>query len=132
MRYFKIIKDEEEFYFKTQEDVSTLQNQYDTLKVVSLALVDKPGLLIGSLPSVHEVSTRSYVIATGENIPEFPRSDYDYWESGGCYCPSCGSSNINAGHLDADGRSASSHVECDDCRAEWCDVYTLNGYEDLN
>lgn len=44
-------------------------------------------------------------------------------------CPFCGFENIEAGPLEADGRTAWSNVICHDCGAEWQDVYRLVGVE---
>jgi transcription elongation factor Elf1 len=49
----------------------------------------------------------------------------DYLASGGTVCPECGSTNISAGPVDADGRIATSEVECLNCGHCWQDCYEL-------
>jgi formate dehydrogenase maturation protein FdhE len=45
------------------------------------------------------------------------------------FCPECGSEEINAGHSTFENTEAWQAVTCDDCDAEWHDLFTLTGYE---
>ena len=51
----------------------------------------------------------------------------------GVTCPNteCGSRDIEAGTIQADGSTAWSSVKCNDCGATWRDVYSLKGHEAL-
>jgi len=44
-------------------------------------------------------------------------------------CPRCGSTNITGGFVEVDDRSAWQPVSCDECSAEWQDVYHLVAVE---
>jgi len=41
------------------------------------------------------------------------------------FCPKCDSSNIEGGHMEADGKEAWQEVTCNECSFDWHDVYTL-------
>lgn len=59
-------------------------------------------------------------------------SDAEYVEKGGSICPSCGSANIcTTSSMEVDGGSAWQNCKCNDCDAEWNDVYSLKGYDNL-
>jgi len=44
-------------------------------------------------------------------------------------CPVCGSGNIEGSHMEADCDSAWQNVTCQDCEANWDDIYRLVGVE---
>lgn len=48
-------------------------------------------------------------------------------------CPVCGEEHAVTvtGSMDTDGRTATQPVECDNCKSNWLDVYTLSGVEDI-
>jgi hypothetical protein len=48
-----------------------------------------------------------------------------YIEGGGKVCPFCGDSNISTGNIDPDGGVLTQAVECQECKAEWSDVFRL-------
>ena len=45
------------------------------------------------------------------------------------FCPECGSKNIYALQSTFEGTQAWQAVTCDECDAEWHDLYTLTGCE---
>jgi len=49
----------------------------------------------------------------------------------GLRCPHCHSDSISGGEVNIDAGTATQEVTCDDCDAEWLDVYNLTGYADL-
>lgn len=56
----------------------------------------------------------------------------EYVKRSGAHCPNCESANIEAdGDINSDGDWMSSQIHCNDCGADWEDVYTLSGYETL-
>jgi hypothetical protein len=55
-----------------------------------------------------------------------------YVASGGARCPYCGSDEIEAGPVEADGDSATGPVECHDCGEEWRDVFLLGAVDVLD
>lgn len=60
-----------------------------------------------------------------------PLSEEDYVAKCGGICPVCGSDQVEGGSIAIDGPCASQGVVCNDCNAEWTDVYQLSGYSDL-
>jgi len=54
-----------------------------------------------------------------------------YVKDGGGRCPVCKSKNIISDCFDMDGSQVWSRVDCNDCGANWKDVYKLTGYDDL-
>ena len=52
-----------------------------------------------------------------------------YLERGGICCPFCGSTAVAGGHIVAQHTNAWAEVECEDCGAQWRDVYSMTGYE---
>jgi hypothetical protein len=56
----------------------------------------------------------------------------DYIASHGSSCPYCGSAEIGAGKVEADGDSAWSRVTCDDCGKAWQDVFFLGAIDILD
>lgn len=55
----------------------------------------------------------------------------EYLRTSGNKCPSCGSSDISAQAIEAEGTEAWSSVQCNTCSSNWHDVYTLTGYIEL-
>jgi len=53
-----------------------------------------------------------------------------YVKDGGLRCPFCGGDNVGGDSVDVQAGRAAQEVGCDDCGAEWCDVYTLTGITD--
>ena len=45
------------------------------------------------------------------------------------FCQQCGSEEITAHQFFVDLTQASQAITCDDCGAEWHDLFTLTGYE---
>lgn len=58
-------------------------------------------------------------------------SSKDYTKQGGVKCPNCKSEDIEGFDVDVDFGTASQPVTCNDCGADWVDIYNLVGYEDL-
>jgi hypothetical protein len=58
-------------------------------------------------------------------------TDALYLKRGGNCCPSCGGGNISGGRMEVDGSSSSQKITCEDCGAEWADMYGLKGYDVL-
>jgi len=55
-----------------------------------------------------------------------------YIERGGCECPFCESTNINAfDEYDGECDGAWRSIECHDCGNAWRDLYTLSGFEQI-
>lgn len=52
-----------------------------------------------------------------------------YLEAGGMFCPYCGSNDLSASEIQADGKSAWCDIQCLSCAEEWKDIYTLTGVE---
>lgn len=46
-------------------------------------------------------------------------------------CPYCGSENLDCGTMQVDGKDAWQSVECNDCHAQWRDVYKLADVESV-
>lgn len=55
----------------------------------------------------------------------------EYVKAGGTKCPVCQSDSITGYGVEIDENGATQHVSCDDCGAEWTDVYKLIAYSDL-
>ena len=53
----------------------------------------------------------------------------EYLESGGNICLECGSKNIESGKSKFDADYCELSVDCNDCGAEWLDIYKLVGVE---
>lgn len=66
-----------------------------------------------------------------KKVQQDPLSSQEYLQKGGGICPECRSDQIEGGAIDVDGPTASQSVGCNDCGAEWKDVYHLAGYTDL-
>ncbi len=58
-----------------------------------------------------------------------PMTDREYVDAGGQLCPFCGSTDISAGEIEVQGRSAWQQVDCGACEREWTDEFTLTGFE---
>ena len=55
-------------------------------------------------------------------------SQEEYLKTG--KCPFCGAHNCaDYGDISMEGSSAFQKVYCTECEGEWCDVYTMTGYE---
>ena len=55
----------------------------------------------------------------------------EYLEAAGSFCINCGSGNISAGNIEAEGREAWQEVQCYDCGSEWNDIFRLIGVDDI-
>jgi formate dehydrogenase maturation protein FdhE len=53
----------------------------------------------------------------------------EYVAKGGGCCPFCGSGDLTGRFIEVDGRTAAQPVDCNNCEAEWIDMYTLTGYQ---
>ena len=60
-----------------------------------------------------------------------PITEAEYIVNSGFICPACKSHDISSDHLEADGASATAHVECFACGASWYDNYKLVGFTNL-
>lgn len=60
-----------------------------------------------------------------------PMTDKEYVAAGGCRCPVCRSDNVVGESIGIEGRDAVQEVRCSDCGACWNDVYSLQGYDNL-
>lgn len=58
-------------------------------------------------------------------------TDEEYVEAGGLQCPYCRSTNIKGERFDGEGRHVWSEVHCNECEADWVDIYTLASFEKL-
>ena len=55
-----------------------------------------------------------------------------FMRHGGSRCPACSSTDIeNLKAIQADDDYAWQWVTCEKCKAEWCSVYRLSGYDSL-
>jgi hypothetical protein len=80
----------------------------------------------GALYTVKSGTAEVYSPKVGQPIG--PRQ---YMAQGGSICPACGSEDMEANRLEADGSHASGDVECGGCGSTWKDVFELSGYADL-
>lgn len=44
-------------------------------------------------------------------------------------CPFCGSPEIESEEIEADGKTATAAVNCNNCDSAWDDIYTLTGID---
>lgn len=51
----------------------------------------------------------------------------EYVRRGGSVCPYCGSRDLEAGSMEADGNYSWCVVDCNHCHAQWHDSYRLVG-----
>ena len=58
-------------------------------------------------------------------MEDFEKSMEDYIEKGGVGCLFCGSDNIEGGFIEIDVGRALQKIGCNECSAEWQDVYKL-------
>lgn len=58
-------------------------------------------------------------------------TDEEYVETGGLQCPYCRSDEIAGQSFDGEGRHVWSEVHCNECKADWVDIYTLASFEKL-
>jgi len=56
---------------------------------------------------------------------EWKKAQERYIESGGSICPHCGSKNITGDSVNFEGSEISQAVYCEDCEADWTDVFKL-------
>lgn len=65
-------------------------------------------------------------------MPE-PLSPEAYVAAGGSVCPVCGASweHLSYGSHETENGRIVQPVSCNECNAEWWDVYTHTGYADL-
>lgn len=54
-----------------------------------------------------------------------------YAKDGGARCPVCDSENILGCDTDINDGCVYQNIICNNCRAEWVDVYKLTGYSEL-
>lgn len=52
-------------------------------------------------------------------------------ENGGLRCPLCGSENLEGSNIQVDAGIAWQNIICEDCEANWSDIYKLIGYSNL-
>jgi len=50
----------------------------------------------------------------------------------GNHCPECHNSDISGGSVEVQANTAFQEVACNNCGAEWNDLYTLSGVEILS
>ncbi len=55
----------------------------------------------------------------------------EYVEAGGLQCPYCKSDDIAGQSFDGEGRHVWSVIHCNECGADWMDIYTLTGFEQI-
>jgi transcription elongation factor Elf1 len=55
-----------------------------------------------------------------------------YLDSKGIRCPHCGSTNLTGHNLEQFDDCAVQPISCDDCGADWQDIYTLTDVEDID
>lgn len=58
-----------------------------------------------------------------------PEQAAKYIAGQGTLCPYCKSPDITGDHVEVDAGHATQEVTCDNCHAEWRDVYTLTHIE---
>lgn len=84
---------------------------------------------------LQELKAPTATPAPGEPAPEWdisqgPMSEAQYTAKGGNCCPFCGSRNLEADSIQADGPNVWDNAKCNDCRAIWSSAYSLTGYFD--
>lgn len=52
-----------------------------------------------------------------------------YLKHRGVKCPNCGSPDITGESIEVDAGGATQEISCNECPAQWQDVYTLTGVE---
>ena len=60
-----------------------------------------------------------------------PMTQAEYLLHQGGKCPACTSTDVEAGHQEANGNVAWVEVKCGECGATWKEVYVLTGYSRL-
>jgi len=55
----------------------------------------------------------------------------EYEEKRGCYCPVCGSEDMEGERVESHDGGASQEVTCNSCGSSWTDLYSLSGYVGL-
>ncbi len=72
------------------------------------------------------------LLKDGQEVPAIDKRQNDYVAGNGCFCPNCGSRNIEANvALETDGLTAWGRVGCSQCESTWQDQYNLVGFSDL-
>lgn len=68
-----------------------------------------------------------------QEVSAIDKRQNDYVAGKGCFCPNCGSRNIEANvALETDGLTAWGRVGCSQCESTWHDQYKLVGFSDLD
>jgi len=52
----------------------------------------------------------------------------NYIKGEGCFCPHCGSDQIEGGSFNGEGNLVFQKINCMDCEESWDDVYTLTKF----
>jgi len=55
-------------------------------------------------------------------------TDEEHVSRGGECCPNCGCTEITGQFVETGGGAAQQEMSCENCGAEWTDVYKLTGY----
>lgn len=86
-----------------------------------------------SIEEVHELVVLDVEKKVDVHIPlVLPPADLvvqEYLKVDGCHCPKCKSYNIEGEFAEIDSGEAWQHIVCNDCGAEWNDIYKLVGME---
>lgn len=61
--------------------------------------------------------------------PAAAKTQEQYVEEGGTFCPYCGSRQLEGGSVTVDAGEAWQGISCNDCGAAWQDQYKLVGYQ---
>lgn len=70
--------------------------------------------------------------ATGNTeVTHTTMTEEEYVAAGGVRCPKCGSQNLSGDSFDTWAGGASQSIGCNDCDAEWTDMYKLVGYGEI-
>jgi len=60
------------------------------------------------------------------------KKEAEYVEENGCFCPFCGSRNIEGTNPDITDNGVEVEVECLDCEESWTDYYKLAGIVEVS
>lgn len=69
--------------------------------------------------------------AAATQTTSIPLTDAEYVAKAGTVCPGCHSEQIEGGSIEVDLGTATQPMTCNDCGAEWTDVYQLTGFSNL-
>lgn len=94
---------------------------------VVIETIQVPGHLDQDYAIDNGDTTYELTIARSANTVLTPEAAMQYELSHGFHCPACGSPDIHASRLEADGGTATSAVECMACSAAWKDIYKFSG-----